>query len=283
MPDIDALKSKVTGDIRVLNRQLLKVSQELEKKLRQHEISRTPPGRILHGIFNKAVRTFHGIETLKREGLVEEGWVLLRVLLESHVNFVYFVQHEPKDMVQRWLDTMILDKLKYLREVDFFEGSALEPMFRETNYLKTEAEIVKRFSPEDLKALRRNGFSGLNFEARAKAVNLGSMYTNCYRIASRNVHTFDPAESLLYDADILPAAMKKELVTRRRATLESSQNMLMGRVAYLVDAVVEHPFTIELIKIGIGYEKFRDKTPVDVSADTKLEAVKTDDLYIWRE
>jgi hypothetical protein len=185
VPDIDALKSKVTGDIRVLRRRLFKISQELEKKLRQHEISRTPPGRILHGIFNKAVRTFHGIETLKPEGLVEEGWVLLRVLLESHVNLVYFSQHDPKDMVQRWLDTMVLDKLKYLREVNFFKGSPLGYMFRETNYLKNEAEIVKRYSPGGLKALRRNGFSGLNFEARAKAVNLGSMYVTGYRASVR--------------------------------------------------------------------------------------------------
>ncbi len=91
MFNIEEVKKRVTGDIRKLNSRLLEVSKQLERDLSGHEICSTPPGLITHAFFRKAVRTFEAIELLKRQHLYEESWVLLRVLLETHVNLLYFL------------------------------------------------------------------------------------------------------------------------------------------------------------------------------------------------
>ncbi len=119
---------------------------------------------------------------------------MLRVLLETHVNFVYFAQQEPKEVSYRYMDAGILEKLKHLREVNFYKGMA-ESTQEEWETLA--ADIKESYSPQDLNSLRRKGFSGLNFEQRATAVGLKSLYEACYRIASRSVHMFDPAETSL--------------------------------------------------------------------------------------
>lgn len=97
-------------------------------------------------------------------------------------------------MVHRYLDASILDKLKHLREVNFYEGTTMGRTFSRDEWEKRQGEIKARYS--DFAALRKHGFTGLSFEQRAKAVGMERMYVYCYRIASRSVHTFDPAESL---------------------------------------------------------------------------------------
>ena len=82
------IKKRVTGDIRKLNIRLLKVSNRLAIEAQKHEIAKTPQGRILIALFKKAVNTFRGIQMLKSERLIEESWILLRVLLEVHINMI---------------------------------------------------------------------------------------------------------------------------------------------------------------------------------------------------
>lgn len=192
----EEMKKRVTGDIRRLNRRLLKVSQALDREARAHKVAETPPGRIVTSLFRKAVNTFRGIEVLKTENLTEEAWVLLRVLLEVHVNLLYFLRGDGKEMTLRYLDASVLDKLKHLREVKFYEGTPLAGQFAHRDkWEQAESEIRARYSAGDLAAIRRHGFTGLPFDQRSKAVGLQTMYEYCYRIASRSVHTFDPAET----------------------------------------------------------------------------------------
>ena len=96
---ISEIKKRVTGDIGKLNARLLVVCRRLERIGKEHRAIRTVPGSIVISLFRKAVNTFEAIELLKRKRLIEESWVLLRVLLEAHVNPVYFLTHDPKDMV----------------------------------------------------------------------------------------------------------------------------------------------------------------------------------------
>jgi len=83
------IKKRVTGGIRKLNVRLLNVSNRLAIEARKHEIAKTPQGRILIALFKKAVNTFRGIQMLKSERLIEESWILLRVLLEAHINLIF--------------------------------------------------------------------------------------------------------------------------------------------------------------------------------------------------
>jgi hypothetical protein len=108
------IKKRITGDIRKPNIHLLTVSNRLAVEAQKHEIAKTPQGRILIVLFKKAVNTFRGIQMLKSEKLIEESWILLRILLEAHINLILFMKSDSTERTRRMADAAILDKLKYL-------------------------------------------------------------------------------------------------------------------------------------------------------------------------
>jgi hypothetical protein len=239
-------------------------------------------------LYRKTVKTFEGIEVLKRRRLVEESWVLLRVLLEAHVNFVYYLSHEPTDMVHRYLDASVLDKLKHLREVGFYRGTSLEADIRQEDWDALEKKIKARYTDGEFVALRKNGFTGLSFQQRAKAVGLEEMYQYCYRIASRSVHSFDPAETPVFARALRGRVeVKYDLLRARREQLDANQNMLLGRAAYFMSKFIREPLiTMELVLIGVGYEKFRDRAKTlahRTAHDGEVEASSEGDgFHVWR-
>jgi len=240
----------------------------------------------LTSFYRKAVNTFRAIEVLKQQRLIEEAWILLRVLLETHVNFVYFLKNDPKVMCQRYADAPVLDKLKHLREVSFYEGTPTAALHRREKWEAIEAEIQARYTAQEIKAMRRNGLTGLSFEDRTKVVGLKTMYEFCYRIASRSVHMFDPAETSIYAEYAFHgrAKEKRELLRLRRLQLESNQNMLLGRVSYLMAEFIRSPAaSARLMLAGLGYEKFRDKTSGPSLRDPDEESDRPGTFRIWRE
>lgn len=280
------IKSRVTGDIRELNRRLLEVAIRIDSEARAHAVSRTPQGRVLTSFFRKAVNSSRAIEALKRDRLVEEAWILLRVLLETHVNFFYFLQNDATEMTHRYADASMLDKLKHLREVNFYEGTSLAHLNPRAKWEATEAEIAKRYDSATLKGIRRNGFTGRTFEDRAKAVGLKTMYEACYRIASRSVHMFDPAETSLYEDYSFRGrpSEKRELLRARREQLESNQNMLLGRMSLTMAAFIKSTFAeAELVLLGLGYEKFRDNTSGPSEPEPDAEPDSEGSLWVFRE
>jgi hypothetical protein len=136
-----------------------------------------------------------------------------------------------------------------------------------------------RYSKAELHAIRRNGYSGLSVQQRAEAVGLLSMYQNCYRIASRSVHTFDPAETGMMDY-LKDETTQEDLLSSRREMLESTQNMLLGRLAFLLSEMFDDSLLSgELLLLGLGYEKYRDKK--DGQSTTESE-VDPGTFYVWR-
>ncbi|MCI0423568.1 MAG: DUF5677 domain-containing protein, partial [Acidobacteria bacterium] len=212
--------------------------------------------------------------------------ILLRVLLETHVNFLYFLKNDLRAMVQRYTDASILDKLKHLRAVNFYEGTAMAALHSRKKWEDTESDITARYTAPELKAIRRNGFSGLSFEDRAKAVGLTTMYEACYRIASRSVHMFDPAETTVYSRYAFRGRSKerRELLRLRRQQLESNQNMLLGRLSFLMaEFIKSHLATAQLMLLGLGYEKFRDRISGRNEGAPGEEPDPQGTFRIWRE
>jgi hypothetical protein len=277
----EEIKKRVTGDIRKLNKRLLVVAISLDSESRKHTIAHTPPGRILTSFYRKAVRTSRGIQSLKGETLIEEAWILLRVLLETNVNFFYFL-NDPVLMCQRYADASILDKLKHLREANFYEGTSLASLCSRDEWMALEEQIRKNYTENQFKALQRNGFSGLSFEKRAKDVGLEKMYNVCYRISSRSVHMFDPAETSIYSHYAFRGrgTERREFLRFRREQLERNQNMLLGRISYAMAQLTKNAFREgDLILLGFGYEKYYDKT---WGSMTKDSSNSPGDFYIWR-
>jgi hypothetical protein len=279
------IKTRVTGDIRTLNKRLLQIATEVDARIRTHAISRTPPGRILTSFYRKALNTTKAIQLLKEQRLIEEAWILLRVLLETHVNLLYFLRGDPKDMCQRYADAAVLDKLKHLRAVSFYEGSSKSPLHMRDEWEAMELEIQTRYSPQEVKAMRRNGFSGLPFENRANAVGLKTMYEACYRIASRSIHMFDPAETTVASHYAFKgrAEERRNLLRFRRQQLEFNQNMLLGRLSYLMAELIENHFLSgQLVLLGLGYEKFRDRISGPHHSDSGEPPTPPGIFWIWR-
>lgn len=283
--DPEDIKRRVRGNIRTLNKRLLRIATRLDGEARAHKIARTVPGRILTSFYRKAVNTTRAIEVLKERRLLEEAWILLRVLLETHVNLLYFLRNDPKLMCQRYADAAILDKLKYLREVNFYEGTSMAALHSREKWGATESEIQARYSRQELRAMRRNGFTGLSFQDRANAVGFKAMYEGCYRIASRNVHMFDPAETPIYSLAFRGQPNeKRQLLHLRREQLEFNENMLLGRLSYVMAELIKSPIaSAGLILVGLGYEKFRDRSsgPTVLAPDERPDPPGK--FRIWRE
>jgi hypothetical protein len=284
--DLDEIKSRVTGDIRRLNKQLLEIASRLDREARSHAVARMLPCEILTSFYRKIVNTSKAIEALKQRRLIEEAWILLRVLLETHVNFFYFLRNDPKLMCQRYADSSVLDKLKHLREVNFYEGTPLASLHRRAKWEATESEIMKRYTSQELRDVRRNGFSGLSFEHRAKSVGLKTLYQSCYRIASRSVHMFDPAETSVYSKYAFQGRPKEKrnLLRLRRQQLEFNQNMLLGRPSYIMAELIKSALAAgQLMLIGLGYEKFRDRISGPSPRDSTERPDRPGTFWIWRE
>lgn len=277
----EEIQKLVTGDIRKLNQRLLSIARRIDSETRSHRFARTPPGRIVASFYRKMVNTFSAIEVLKRHRHIEEGWILLRVLLEAHTNFFYFLKNDPKDMTQRYVDAAMLDKIKHLRAVKFYQGTPMAALHDRATWEQVESDISKRYSPKDFEALRRNGFSGLNFEERARAVGLKNMYEFCYRIASRSIHMFDPAETAVYSLAFKGRSNeRRQLLKLRRQQLDFNQNMLLGRPSFVMAEIIHSAIaSVQLIGIGLGYEKHRDR----VSGPTGGAPDPKGGFYIWRE
>ena len=280
MRSVGEVEKRVTGDVRILNNRLLDISNRLAVKLQKHAVAKTPQGRILVALFKKAVNTFRGIQRLKAERLIEESWVLLRVLLETHINLVFFLKNDATELAKRWADASILEKLKYLREVNFYEGTEMAHMARRDQWEALAGEIECRYSREEFRALKRHGFSATSVQGRAEAVGLGAKYQHLYRIASRSTHMFDPAETGMMDYT-KDEGVVDGLLRSRRGAIDSAQNMLLGRLSMLLsDVVKDAQIEIELALLGLGYEKYRDE--VD-GKSTTVDAEDSEAFYMWRE
>ena len=282
----DEIKGRVTGNIVRLNKRLLEVASRLDVEARSHPLARSLPGKILVSFYRKAVNTTKAIQALKAQRLIEEAWILLRVLLETHVNFLYFIKNDPKVMCKRYVAASVLDKLKHLRGVNFYEGTSMASLHPRKKWEEAEAEIRTDFTAAEFKAMQRNGFSGLAFEERAKAVGLKTMYEACYRIASRSVHMFDPAETPIYSQFAFQGRPKekRELLRLRRHQLEYNQNMLVGRLSFIMAEMIKsHLATGQLILLGLGYEKFRDGISGPAEQEPGEQPDPAGTFRIWRE
>ena len=62
--------------------------------------------------------------------------------------------------------------------------------------LEDEKALVRQYGKETADKMRRNGFSGLSIEERARQAGLSTEYNIVYRNFSRNIHNTDYMEHL---------------------------------------------------------------------------------------
>lgn len=172
--------------------------------------------------FGKAQRTFVGIQTLMREGLIEDALCLLRILVENTINLKYGINSDPVTVVRRYWDWAMLDSIRRARASNWFQGTSLYSVERKSAFLKAEAEIRGRYSKDELEALKRSVF-GISLEKRSELAGMSDLYNESYRVLSRNVHAMDIAVMEISQATLTTEEYKQLLSVRVSHLLEIAQ------------------------------------------------------------
>ncbi len=160
--------------------------------------------KVLNAYLFKVNRTLAGIILLYKNNFNEEGQILVRTMFELLLDFSFFtniLKTEPEIAGRRIIDSLIIEKAKQLRASNY-DGV---PENIKLDIEKWESEVKSRYSIDDIRKLRRYGFSMVSVEEKAKLTGHESIYNIMYRNFSRNSHNTDFMESFLqiqaYEAD----------------------------------------------------------------------------------
>jgi hypothetical protein len=186
-----------------LNRDARKVCKEACDRIARIE-PRDSFVNLCAAFMSKGTDTLSAVNVLYAHRLEEPAQALIRILFELRINFDCFLQlaqEDPREAVQRVLDSMMLEKVKQARAARF----AGIPELVQRRLEQDEKDIAERYSPDVLSKIRKHGFTGLPIEQRASRTGHQVAYSIVYRNFSRNVHATDYVESYLrnetYDAD----------------------------------------------------------------------------------
>jgi len=152
--------------------------------------------KVMNAFLFKANRSLCSVILLYKNNLNEEGQVFTRIMFELMIDFEYLIlalNSDSKKTVERMLDSIVLEKMKQIRASNF----AGIPQNIIEEYTKYESDAIGRYTMDDLKRLRQNGFSLVSIEDRAKKTGHSEEYNIVYRNFSRNVHNNDLIESFL--------------------------------------------------------------------------------------
>ena len=152
--------------------------------------------KVMNAFLFKANRSLCSVILLYKNNLNEEAQVFTRIMLELRIDFEYLIfslNSDSKKTVERILDSIVLEKVKQMRASKF----AGIPKNIIDDYAKYESDVIERYTENDLKRLKQNGFSMVSIEDRAKKTGHSEEYNIVYRNFSRNVHNNDLIESFL--------------------------------------------------------------------------------------
>ena len=178
------------------------LNHDLYQVLKEIDIELTPKDTqdvfliIFNGFIHKATKSLCAINVLYENNLPEEAQAIVRILFELRITFCCFLKmkfNDPKERYERILNSMILEKAKQAKASNF--GGMTED--EKNNILNAEQAASKKYTSEELKKLKKNGFTGMNIEERARFCGEEDDYNVAYRNFSRNIHSTDYLEKFI--------------------------------------------------------------------------------------
>src|SRR5215471_6754599 len=157
------------------------------------------PVRIIHAMFLKSVDTLRAVRLLYSSGLSVQAQALIRILLEVRIDIELFMRAcvaDPAGAARKVLDATWLQKISQQRQSNFIGLSSVPRAPSREKMLEDEKALVRQYGKATTEKMRRNGFSGLSIEERARQVGLSTEYNIVYRNFSRNIHDTDYMEYL---------------------------------------------------------------------------------------
>ena len=176
--------------------------------------------QIALGFLRKAVHSLEAIQLLARNNLFEECQILTRAVFELRVTFEMFARmlaENPRVACERVLDAMVLDKIRQLESVDYYQDALEEIRPSRADWKPIQTDVFARYPKSDLNKLKRHGFTGLSVEERCRQTNNLETYNTVYRNFSRNTHSTDYAEQ--FGADFQGPDYPEYLAARNRVML----------------------------------------------------------------
>lgn len=149
-----------------------------------------------YAFLRKTVRLLGAVDRLIASGFEEEAQILVRALIETRINFEYFLvlaKGNPVKALARVIHAKMLEKLKALEATGFKIGDS---EVDKAKWKEIEREIRSYYPNDEVEKLKKYGFSGLSFEARAARTGNKVLYDLAYRLYSGHVHATDIHEQL---------------------------------------------------------------------------------------
>lgn len=151
---------------------------------------------VIYAFLRKTIGLTSAIRVLVGAGFENEAQILARALIETRINFEYFLdmaKEDYKNVTGRVFASLILDKMKALRATNFMLGD--QQVDRE-KWEGIEKQIRESCGEKIFDELKRFGFSGVSLEARAARTGNEDLYHMAYRMYSRNAYATDIHEQL---------------------------------------------------------------------------------------
>ena len=242
-----------------VNDELVEVGERLIPQV-EEMAGKVLGGRVFLVYLRKATNTLRGIQLLCKDGLLEQAEILVRSLFELRVTCDCFVEMFREDQaraMQRVMDALMVEKIKQLKAVDYHGGKPGEEMVHREAWTQREAEISGRYSPKELGAMRRHGFTGMSVEARCRRTGHKGTYDSVYRNFSRNVHSSDFVEHVA--TELLDHGLFKEYVKSRNCVMLFVAHASAGWVMENVNLLIGGTMNAELDEIARKQKKLREQ------------------------
>lgn len=248
----------------VLNDKLARVGKVLIREM--EGAKRTQPDyHILLGYLRKTTNTLRAVQLLIKESLFEQAQILARTLFELRVTFDCFIdmlRRDPRKACQRVIDAILAEKIKQLESVDYQSKLPEGFQINRKDFERIKAELNQRYTCDELRAIRKYGFTGLSIEARCRQTRHDEVYNIIYRNFSRNVHSSDYVEHI--GADYLEDERFSDYLAARNVAMLHVAHVSAGGIIQEVNFILGGPMNDELDGIRkeeIGLRHSRRQIP----------------------
>jgi hypothetical protein len=217
------------------------------------------PVRIIDAMFLKSVDTLRAVRLLYSSGLPVQAQALIRILLEVRIDIELFMRAcvaDPAAVARKLLDAMWLQKISQQRQSNFIGLSSVPGAPSREKMLEDEKALILQYGKETTEKMRRNGFSGLSIEERARQVGLSTEYNIVYRNFSRNIHNTDYMEHLGHRGAIDKQRWQQYQEVRDNTAL-STAIACAWRTAWFVDSMLERTYCDELARYWLQCLSFK--------------------------
>jgi len=218
--------------------------------------------RISSILLLKMCRTVKGILLLYDHHLNEQAQSLVRILVELGINFSYFfimLHKNPKQACRQIIDSSMIEKVKQQRASNFKGLELIADAPSREDFERTESEIISRYSPEEIKRLRKFGFTMLPLEQTAKLTGDSDVYNVVYRNFSRNVHSTDFMEHHLLQGDFMEKEKVKDYFDTRDSVSLDITFVFSYRVIDIINKLHRCGIDADLENLHVKLMSIREK------------------------